>query len=254
MKNGKGKWLLCILLCAALLLAVYYLMAGRGKESAAQPEAVPSPAPTAVPAPEATFPADAVSAGRPGLYRIGGWLYALGQEGERLRQQDSVWTFDPSGRYTTGDPQLDACLADALHESGADELEGDQALRAAYSYIKSGFHYKVKEEDAHTEESGSVDWVNERALRFLTIEGGTCYGYAAAFGLMARCLGYEAHIVAGEVNQDYDPHAFVVIPENGTDYMYDPEMEDVRSEELDDFALYHRLNHENYSYWYEPAW
>lgn len=249
--KGIGKWLLCALLCAGLFAAVYFTAGGRSKEAVL----TPAPALTAVPAPEETFPPNALSAGRPGLYRVDGWLYALGPEGESLRAgEDTVLTFDADGRYTTGDGQLDACLAQALHDSGADALEGDEALRAAYLYIKNDFHYKLKPEDAHTEENGSVDWINQRALRFLMVDGGTCYGYAAAFGLMARCLGCEAHIVAGEINQNYEAHAFVVIPENGVDYIYDVEMEDARPERHDDLELYRQTNHQIYSYWYEPAW
>lgn len=251
MRKGTGKWLLCALLCAGFFLAVYFLAGNRGSA----PETTPEPAFTPVPAPEETLPANALSTGRPGLYRIDGWLYALGPEGEDFRAgEGTVLTFDADGRYTTGDGQLDTCLAQALHASGADALEGDEALQAAYLYIKNEFHYKVKPEDAHTEENGSVDWINERALRFLMIDGGTCYGYAASFGLLARCLGYEAHIVAAEINQHHEAHAFVVIPEDGTDYIYDVEMEDTRPERHSDLDLYRQTNHQIYSYWYEPAW
>lgn len=242
-----GKWLLCIALCAGLVLAVYFLAGNRGAQPAGAPEVSAVPVPTAEPEPQ--IPDGAISLDRPGLYRVDGWLYDL--EGET---DEPFWTFDETGRYTTGDVQLDASLADALHASGADALEGDEALRAAYLYIKNNFHYKVRPEDAHTEENGSVDWINERALRFLSIGGGTCYGYAASFGLMARAMGFEAYIVAAEINQYHEPHAFVVIPENGEDYIYDVEMEDTRPERHEDLDLYRQTNHVIYSYWYEPAW
>lgn len=248
MKKSLGKLVICALLCAGLFVGVYLLTSGGGSETAAPSEAAAS-TPTAPAETEPRIPDDAVRLEQPGLYRIDGWLYDLDGETER-----SVWTFDENGRYTTGDGQLDASLADALHASGADVLQGEAALQAAYLYIKNNFHYKVRPEDAHTEENGSVDWINERALRFLTIAGGTCYGYASAFGLMARCLGYEAQIVAAEINQYHEPHAFVVIQEDGTDYIYDVEMEDTRPERHNDLDLYRLTNHTIYSYWYEPAW
>ena len=247
MKQGLKKTVICVLLCAGLILGVYFT-AGAGPGAAA-PTAAPTDVPTVPPETEPPIPADAIRLEQPGLYRVDGWLYDFAGETE-----SPVWAFDETGRYTTGDGQLDAALADALHASGADALEGDAALRAAYLYIKNEFHYKVREADAHTEENGSVDWINERALRFLSIGGGTCYGYAAAFGLLARCIGFEAHIVAGEVNQFHEAHAFVVIQENGDDYIYDVEMEDARPERHDDLDLYRQTNHAIYSYWYEPAW
>lgn len=255
MRKGIGKLLLCLVLCAGLFVAVYFLTVGRRSGTAAAPEAA-GPVPTATAEPASQIPDGAVQLETPGLYLVDGWLYALGDEGKSMREGagNGIWAFDVNGRYTTGDGVLDTYLADAMHASGADALTGDEALRAAYMYIKNNYHYKVKPEDAHVEENGSVDWINERAKGFLPSAGGTCYGYAASFGLMARCMGYEAHIVAGEINQFNEPHAFVVIPENGTDFIYDVEMEDTRPERHEDMDLYRQENFAIYKYWYEPAW
>ncbi len=255
-RKGMGKWLLCLVLCAGLFVAVYFLTTSRRSETAAAPEAVATIIPTATVEPASQIPDNAVKLDTPGMYLVDGWLYALGDEGKSLREGagNDIWAFDIDGRYTTGDGELDTYLADAMHKSGADVLTGDEALRAAYMYVKNNYHYKVKPEDAHLEENGSVGWVNERAKSFLPSAGGTCYGYAAAFGLMARCLGYEAHIIAGEINQYNEPHAFVVIPEDGTDYIYDVEMEDTRPERHEDMDLYRQENFQIYLYWYEPTW
>lgn len=191
----------------------------------------------------------------PGLHRLYGWLYAADENGALVRDQTiSLWSFGPDGRYTTGDEKLDGYLAEAMRASGASALEGREALEAAYLYVKHHFEYKITPEDGATEVNGSTDWINTRAERFFRMAGGTCYGYASTFGLMARCLGEEAHIVAGEVNEYYTPHAFVVIPEDGVNWVYDVELEDVRPERHADLDLFHLENFATYFYWYEPTW
>ncbi len=195
------------------------------------------------------------SAPAPGLYRLYGWLYAVDENGALVRDQTiSVWTFGPDGRYTTGDERLDGYLAEAMRASGAAALEGEEALKAAYLYVKHNFEYEITPEDGPTEANGSTDWINTRAERFLRLKGGTCYGYASTFGLMARCLGEEAHIVAGQVNEYYTPHGFVIIPEDGINWVYDVELEDTRPERHADLDLFHIENFAIYMYWYQPAW
>ena len=104
------------------------------------------------------------------------------------------------------------------------------------------------------EEPAATGWENVRALRFFRHGGGTCYGFAAAFGLLARSLGEHAYIVSAQVNQYYAPHGFVVIPENGVDWIYDVEMEATRMERHDDLDLFRIKNYGIYNYWYTPDW
>ncbi len=204
--------------------------------------------------------ADAVTAGSPsrleeGIYRIDGWLYAVDGEGRLVRDERiGVWSFGPDGGYTTGDRSLDDLLAMALQASGAGELTGREALEAVYLYVKNNFEYKVTPFDQEPEEEGSTGWEFKRAARFFQYRGGTCYGYAAAFGLLARCLGEDAKIVAATVNQYNGPHSFVVIPEDGTDWIYDVELEDARPERHGDLDLFRIQNYVIYNYWYTPDW
>lgn len=190
-----------------------------------------------------------------GVWRVSGWLYAADAKGEMLRDTAyGVWKFGPDGRYTTGNDKLDQYLADALQESGAADLTGREALEAAYLYVKRNFEYMVTPRDQTPEEDGDTGWEYVRALRFFRYGGGTCYGYAATFGLMARCLGADAKIVAARINQYDWPHSMVVIPEDGVDWIYDPELEDTRPERHADLELFHIQNFWIYSYWYTPAW
>ncbi len=191
-----------------------------------------------------------------GVYRLRGWLYAADENGDLIRSGTyGVWSFDGDGRYTTGSAALDEKLREALAASGADELEGVEALQAVYLYVKNNFEYLVTPRDQTPEEEGSTGWEFKRATRFFRYGGGTCYGYAATFGLLARCLGEEAHIVAATVNQFHGPHSFVVIPdEEGTDWLYDVELEDTRPERHGDLDLFHIQNYTVYNYWYTPDW
>lgn len=204
--------------------------------------------------------ADAVTEGaaKPvsgGVHRLYGWLYAAWDDGTMITDMDyGVWTFGPDGRYTTGSEELDAYLAEALEISGANGLEGVEALEAAYLYIKYNFAYIVRPEDMETIPVGVTGWEYDRATRFFRYGGGTCYGYAAAFGLMARALGEHAYVVAAEVNQFYGDHGFVVIPEGDEDVIYDVEMEATRPERHRDFDLFGIRNYAIYNYWYVANW
>lgn len=206
------------------------------------------------------FIADACLAGEipvrePGIFRMYGWLYKADENGALVKDEtDGVWTFGPDGRYTTGDAALDATLANALEVSGANDLTGRAALEAVYLYVKNNFSYKVTPEDTTPETTGSTGWEFARATRFFSNGGGTCYGYAATFGLLARALGENAHIVAARVNEHNAPHSFVVIQEDGVDWIYDVELEDARPYRHKDLALFHIQNFKIYNYWYNPSW
>ena len=190
-----------------------------------------------------------------GVYRVGSTLYGVGADGELLRDTDyGVWTFGPDGRYTTGDADLDEYLRSAISACGADKLSGADAVKKAYLHVKYDYEYLVTPEDMIVEEPAATGWENVRALRFFRHGGGTCYGFAAAFGLLARSLGEHAYIVSAQVNQYYAPHGFVVIPENGVDWIYDVEMEATRMERHDDLDLFRIKNYGIYNYWYTPDW
>ena len=204
--------------------------------------------------------ADAVTGGpvepaSPGVHRAYDWLYAVWDDGTLVVDMDyGVWTFGLDGRYTTGSAELDSYIADALEVSGANGLTGDDALAAAYLYIKYNFEYIVQPEDMDVLDPGVVGWEYERALRFFRNGGGTCYGYAAAFGLMARALGETAYIISAEVNQYYGAHSVVILHKDGRDLIYDVELEATRQERHADLELFGIENHAIYHYWYEPDW
>lgn len=195
----------------------------------------------------------ALSAGlEPGLHPVNGRLYYVDESGQPLRNaQHLVWDFAADGRYTTGLPELDDMLVEILGAIVQGDMEDDDALRAAYLYVKADHEYTKRPWALYGCEDDSYENAY-RALMFLPSEGGCCYDYAAAFGLLARALGYEAYILQGEINEFYEEHGWVIIPEDGVEYIYDTEMEDIRDWRHFDFDLY-RINNnwQPYMYWYD---
>ena len=67
---------------------------------------------------------------------------------------------------------------------------------------------------------------NSRNGNANAVAKGNCYVLAAMFCEMARLLGYDAHLISGQVPLlagGYGPHGWVEIIENGTTYVYDPD-------------------------------
>jgi len=192
----------------------------------------------------------------PGFHRVLGRLYYVKEDGTLFRNEDyGLLHFDENGRYTTGLPELDDAIAEIFLELGTDDMSQSEALREAYLYCTHDHVYINHNWYSY----GFTDYYNDqfprRALKFIQTGGGQCYDYAACFGLMARNLGYyDAYIVKAEVNQYYAPHGWVVIPEDGVNYIYDPELESTRPGRHADFGLYAIENFDVYSYWYTPWW
>lgn len=189
----------------------------------------------------------------PGFQRVGGKLYYVQEDGTLLRNASlQQWDFDENGCYTTGVEETDAMLQSILLSLGTDDMSQSDALRKVYLYCTHGRSYIY-----HNYYTYGFDGVNDefafRALLFFKAGGGYCYDFAAGFGLLARSLGYNCYIVKATVNQYYAPHGFVVIPENGTNYIYDPELESQR-DYISDYGLYRIVNHTIFNYWYDPWW
>lgn len=190
---------------------------------------------------------------QPGLYPLYGYLYYVDESGQLARNVTySFWTFGPDGRYTTGNAELDAYLHSALSSCVTPDMTSDEALKAVYLYVKHNFTYLNLGQTP--EDYDAVGWEYDRALYFFQNGGDTCFGFAASFGLLARSLGYGAYIISGHVNEYYYPHSWVVIPEDGVNYIYDVELEYARPQRHADYDLFRITNFSIYSYWYDPWW
>ena len=158
----------------------------------------------------------------PGFLLLDGRLYCIGDDGAMLADAEyGGLTFGPDGVYTSGDAELDgyvtAILGGIMAENpGADRLE---LLRAAYNYARDSFTYLRKAPLAY----GETGWEADYAVEMFGTLYGNCYNYAAAFWSLARGLGYDARAYSGKISEA--PHGWVEITIDGTDYMFDPELE-----------------------------
>ena len=157
-----------------------------------------------------------------GLQEIDGGMYYVMADGSFLTNGAvGHLTFGADGRYTSGNAVLDGYVDQALAECTNSGMTKAQKLRAAYLYVRDHGAYLARPHQAR----GTTDWAEESALFMFEHKKGNCYCFAGQFLYMARRLGYDAYVVSGGVGRKDSDHAWVMIHENGTPYIYDVELE-----------------------------
>lgn len=162
---------------------------------------------------------DSYSAGE---HEIDGGLYYVQKDGSFLTNGSvGHLTFGADGRYTSGNAVLDSYVDQALAECTNSSMTKSQKLRAAYLYVRDHGAYLARPHQAR----GTTAWAEESALFMFEHKKGNCYCFAGQFLYMARRIGYDAYVVSGGVGRKDSDHAWVMIPENGQQYIYDVELE-----------------------------
>lgn len=162
---------------------------------------------------------DSYSAGE---HEIDGGLYYVQKDGSFLTNGSvGHLTFGADGRYTSGNAVLDSYVDQALAECTNSSMTKSQKLRAAYLYVRDHGAYLARPHQAR----GTTAWAEESALFMFEHKKGNCYCFAGQFLYMARRIGYDAYVVSGGVGRKDADHAWVMIPENGQQYIYDVELE-----------------------------
>ncbi len=159
-----------------------------------------------------------------GLYARCGWLFYFDAEAGRFARNETVgnFTFDGSGHFTSGNEELDGYLHTIVLEHVNDEMTREEKLKAVYDYTRDSFKYFRRP----AYELGVMDYMETDALRMLTSGYGNCYCYSSLFWYLARWVGYDAVINSGTVgNGRLAPHSWVEIEFDGTNYVYDTELE-----------------------------
>ena len=157
-----------------------------------------------------------------GQHEIDGGLYYVQADGSFLTNSNvGHLTFGADGRYTSGNAVLDGYVDQALAECTNTGMTREQKLRAAYLYVRDHGAYLARPHQAR----GSTSWAEESALFMFEHKKGNCYCFAGQFLYLARRLGYDAYVVSGGVGRKDSDHAWVMIPENGQNYIYDVELE-----------------------------
>ena len=159
----------------------------------------------------------------PGFVNIAGWLYYVNEDGEFVFDETvNGIAFGPDGRYSSGNLELDALVAEVLAPICAEYETRDEMLRAAYDYARDSFEYLRR----NYYSVGETGWEVEEAYTMFSTGRGNCYNYAAAFWALARGLGYDAVAVSGTMGWDYEPHGWVtIVNAEGERLTYDCETE-----------------------------
>lgn len=157
-----------------------------------------------------------------GLHEIDGGMYYVAEDGAFLTDGAvGHLTFGSDGRYTSGNETLDSYVDQALAECTNSGMTQAEKLRAAYLYVREHGAYLARPHQPR----GTTDWAEESALFMFENKKGNCYCFAGQFLYMARRIGYDAYVVSGGVGRRDSDHAWVMIHENGTPYIYDVELE-----------------------------
>lgn len=159
----------------------------------------------------------------PGFSNIGGWLYYADENGVLLRDgQVGTMTFGPDGRYTSGDPELDAIVAEDLDQFIRENPAQDsfELLYTAFLHCRDDYKYVGR----GLLEAGETGWEAHWAKQMFTSGAGNCYSYAAIFWAYARGLGYDAYCVSGWTAEEFEPHGWVEIETEEGLRIFDPEL------------------------------
>ena len=152
-----------------------------------------------------------------------GWLYYFDRDSGNVLRNTShgSFTFDASGHFTSGNPDLDARLREIVLAETNGGMTQEQKLRALYVYTRDSFTYLRRP----PYDFGVTDFMEKDALDMLSTGYGNCYSYASVFWYLARWVGYDARIYSGTVGTNKRPHSWVEIDFDGKSYIFDTELE-----------------------------
>lgn len=158
-----------------------------------------------------------------GLQLADGWLYCYDASRGDVVREAAVGNhyFNSSGRFTTGNNELDSWLHKIVLARTDETQTQEQMLRALFLYTRDSFTYLRRP----PYEMGVYDYMETDALRILETGYGNCYCYAALFWYLSRWIGYDSVIYNGTVGVRRSPHSWVEINLNGKNYIFDTELE-----------------------------
>lgn len=189
----------------------------------------------------------------PGSYLIDSKLVYVAENGTILRGQSlGHLDFGSDGFYTCGDASVDLLVEELLRSCTTEDMTRDEMLEAAFTYIRRNYTY-IPASVAHLPTKmhyGDTDFEIPWAESCLTRGGGDCVGMASTFCLAARALGYQAITIFGQYRAGRYDHCWVIIPEDGVDYLYDPQQAQHNST-YSAQSFYHFRDGYPYTYYYE---
>lgn len=148
-----------------------------------------------------------------------------------------------------------------------DEMTQYQYFRAIYVWYMDHIEYDRTLVDdpgrsAYSDPATTPEEILWASGLFNTYKG-CCYNYSASFMYLMRYIGYDAHLLSGQVgsyNGGYTPHCWVYINFNGIPYTFDPDVDmnyywrdkNAGKEELrSDVWFCRKMNDPNVQYFYQ---
>lgn len=146
-----------------------------------------------------------------------------------------AWTLlseEPLNPTQSGYPELDSLVNDLIARTTTSDMNNYQKVWALYEYFIDNITYS-RGMDAHTGEYSSSDKATTPkevlwATDLLNSGQGCCYNYSSAFMYIMRALGYDAHLVSGNVPKyggGVTPHCWLYVNLRGGKYTFDPDLD-----------------------------
>lgn len=183
-----------------------------------------------------------------GALLTGDGLYYANADGTLARNRTLGYLrFGADGRYTSGSETLDQQVDALLETAQVSRTDPIEDFRLCYAYIRDNYRYLSMEHYP----AGSTDWAQSSAETFFELGKGNCYCWAAAQMYCARRLGFQAYCVAGWEDNPSNDHAWVMAEIDGTEYLFDAELEYALDESADMFmATSDGSTYNGYSYFF----
>lgn len=182
----------------------------------------------------------------PGFVNLEGYLYNVGSDGYFIRDaMVGTLYFDKTGRYTSGNDELDGYVAEIIKDQTKRTMSRDDMLRTVYVYVRD--HYLYLKRNIH--EVGATGWEIDEALTMFRTSKGNCYNFTGAFWALARGVGFDAVCYSGLVGVGRDPHSWVEIDFDGTPYIFDVETEMTYRLENDYYTSMYKITYERGKLW-----
>lgn len=125
---------------------------------------------------------------------------------------------------------LDTLLDNLFAQILTSDMNTYQKVKTCYDYLIQNCSYGMNERMFDYIEYLFGGYGNEvSAYGMLTGHVGVCDDYSAAFAAMTKAIGLDCRVVSGQTHKTdggYTPHAWCVINIDGTEYVFDPQVED----------------------------
>lgn len=146
-----------------------------------------------------------------------------------------AWTLLSNVKLTpqkSGNQELDTLIEELLAKLVTDDMNGYKKAWVCYEYLIDNISYS-RGMDANTGMYSVSDPATTPkeilwATDLLNSGMGCCYHYSSAYVYILRAIGFEAHLVSGNVpayKGGLTPHCWLYVTIDGINYTFDPDLD-----------------------------